>query len=244
MGFDLKKLKNLFFVSEGETENKTQKNVTPPLVEEKKTVTTSTKQSEPVKIVSQNISHQQTISPPVTNQTASKGTFNQKIYDSLMAALAAANLPGEDYLEFAEALQAMKDIPLDEGIKIQTVFATLSVKGLTMQKVIESADYYLKLLENEKQKFYEAARLQTQNAVGKRQGELNEIEKSIQTKSQQIVSLTEEINRLQQEMIKIRTEAAEAEEKIKNTENSFLVAFEMVTNQIRNNIDRILFLKK
>ena len=68
--------------------------------------------------------------------TPTKGEVNKQIFNSLTKAIADANLPGEDYLEFVSALQAMKGIDLQESVKMQTVLATLSTKGLTIQKII------------------------------------------------------------------------------------------------------------
>jgi hypothetical protein len=40
----------------------------------------------------------------------------------LTKAISDANLPGEDYLEFISALQAMKGIDLQESVKMQNCF--------------------------------------------------------------------------------------------------------------------------
>ena len=228
MALNLNKIKGLFIVPEDEVEGTNEK------TEEKKV---EVKTAEPTKFVQK----EQTVN---VNTITSQGEFNQNIFNSLTKAISDSNLPGEDYLEFVDALQAMKDIPLDENIKIQTVLATLSVKGLTLQKVLETAEYYIKVLDNEKQKFYEDLRLQMQNQIGKKQSELQEFEKQIRTKTEQIALLTEEITKLQQETVKIRGEASEAEVKIKNAENTFLTTFDIIVNQIKNNISKVTALKK
>ncbi len=189
--------------------------------------------------------------PPVTPPTANIGTqttkpetntageFNEQIFDSLTKALANANLPGEDYLEYIQALKAMKDIPMDENLKIQTIFATLSVKGLTVPKVLESADYYVSVLDNEKRKFYTALDEQGKGNINSKKKQISDIEKINTEKAQQIAALTEEIKANQALAAKLNNEIAESEGKLKTTENNFLVTFDKVVAQIRGNVTKI-----
>jgi len=65
------------------------------------------------------------VSETVEAKQVAKGEINEQILDSLTKALMNANLPGEDYLEFMQAYRAMKDIPLEENIKV-VVFATFA----------------------------------------------------------------------------------------------------------------------
>ncbi|NJO89292.1 MAG: hypothetical protein HC831_10285 [Chloroflexia bacterium] len=115
-------------------------------------------QQEPSSAPSVSLSQPQTVGVPT-------GAFDQAVFDSLMKAIEEHNLPGEDYLEFLSALQAMQNIPLDEKLKIQTVLATLSTKGLTIQKIKESADYYKKVLQEEQKQFHVELSKQIQEQV-------------------------------------------------------------------------------
>ncbi len=167
------------------------------------------------------------------------GNFNQKIFDSLTKAIANANLPGEDYLEFIQALKAMKDIPLEESLKIRTVLATLSTKGLTIQKIYESADYYLKIMENEKKKFYGAFENMAKSGIGKKKEVMQNLQKINQDKADLIAKLTEEIKTNQGQIETVKKEITESEKKIKSTENDFLFTYDKIANQIKNNVDKI-----
>ena len=168
-----------------------------------------------------------------------KGAFNKQIFNSLTKAIAEANLPGEDYLEFMDALMAMKDIPLEQKIKMQTVLATLSTKGLTVQKIIESAGYYLKVLENEKEKFKKAIINQTKGKVDDKHKQIKGIEEDNRRKSEQIKSLTIEITNNQGKVNKLKKSIAEADSKIKSTENNFNITYSHVEKQIKDNIETI-----
>ena len=229
MALNFNKIKDLFVVPEEEYGTNTD-------VTEKKEVTESQKHTSPVPPVS-----------PIQKQTSQanigKGKVNGKIFESLTQAIAKANLPGEDYLEFMEALLAMEDLPVDDKLKIQTALPTLSTKGLTIQKIEESASYYLEVLNNEKTKFYEALKMQTEGQIVGKQQEIALIEKEMETKAEQIKSLTQEINDAKVHADKIRETISGAEDKIKKTEKDFSHTFDLIANQIKKNVAKVQELK-
>lgn len=223
MALNLNKIKGLFIVPEDEVEGTNQK------IEEKKV---EVKTTEPTLFANK-------VQTSNVTTTPTKGEFNQNIFNSLTKAISDANLPGEDYLEFVDALQAMKDIPLEETIKMQTVLATLSTRGLTAQKIIETADYYLKVLERERDKFKEAIVQQTHGKVDNRQNQIKTLEMENQKKADQIKILTDEINNNNQQMVLIKKEIEEADIKIKSTENNFNTTYEFLSNQIISKVEKI-----
>ncbi len=133
----------------------------------------------------------------------------------------------------------MKNIPLEETIKMQTVLATLSTKGLTKEKVIETADYYLKILTNEKDKFNEALKKQTDGQVNKKKKSIENIEKQIKDKANKIAQLTHEINESKQEIQNIKNDINTSMSKISKTESSFKTTFMVVANQIVSKIEKL-----
>ena len=228
MALNLNKIKGLFIVPEDEVESSKI---------EKKDNKKKTPKVEKTKEVSKtNIKKTRTDSPTIV---PGKGAFNKQIFNSLTKAIADANLPGEDYLEFMEALMAMKDIPLEQKVKMQTVLATLSTKGLTAQKVIESADYYLKVLENEKDKFKQAMISQTKGKVGEKHNKIKSLEEDNIKKTEQIKILTEEITKNQKKSTELKKSIQDADAKIKSTENNFNITYTHVENQILDNIELI-----
>ncbi|OQY04128.1 MAG: hypothetical protein B6I20_03570 [Bacteroidetes bacterium 4572_117] len=232
MALNFNKIKGLFIVDDDEdvvikkTTEKNKETKKPDI----KTKTPLTK--TPKTNISSGSSSTQTNNP-------GKGDFNKQIFESLTKAIADANLPGEDYLEFMSALQAMKGIDLDEKIKMQTVLATLSTKGLTIQKIIESADYYMKVLENEKEKFKQAMISQTQGKVGNKHKQIKNLEDQNIKKANQIKTLTNDINKNTVQIGKIKKDLETADLKIKSTENNFNVTYAHVANQIKNKVEKI-----
>ena len=94
MGLDFTKIKDLFVESSGDDKGSDKKENKTPVKETK-----DTKKQPP------------SVNKPTVKITA-PGQVDQKIFDSLIKVLEEKNLPGEDYMEFMDAYQAMKNIQL------------------------------------------------------------------------------------------------------------------------------------
>ena len=240
MALNLNKIKGLFIVPDDETDEISEKEIkkTPPKKEVKYPIDDKTKAQNKTAKTTTNTSSSSTVK--LTHKTKStKGKFNNKVFENLTHAIGKANLQGEDYLELMEALNAMKDLPLSEDIKIQTVLATLSTKGLTLSKIYESSDYYLKILKNEKDKFYEALTINKEGQVVSQQKEIAALEEQIKHKADQIALLTKEMAADNKRIENIRKQISNAESKIKDTEDSFCHTYDIVSKQIIENIEKI-----
>ena len=238
MALKFNNIKSLFIVDDENPSDKINSE------DSKKTSSESPKTEEKKPQISWSTSNSKTVpSEPVKHtspaQNASGGEFNEQIFESLTKALANSNLPGEDYLEFVQAYKSMKSLPMDESLKVQAAFQTLSVKGLTIAKVMESADYYISVLENEKRKFYTALEEQGKGSINNKKREISDLEKINKDKAAQIAALTEEINKNQQRIQENKSQIAEAEGKLDATEKNFLVTFDKVVGQIRANVTKI-----
>jgi chromosome segregation ATPase len=235
MALNLNKIKGLFIIPEDEIEGGEKK--TEPKKEEVKK--TETKKTEAKKTVTSTGTPIKTSLNETETTSSSKGEVNKQIFNSLTKAISDANLPGEDYLEFISALQAMKGIDLQESVKMQTVLATLSTKGLTVQKIIESADYYMKVLENEKDKFKQAMAQQTTGKIDSKHKRIKSLEEENLKMTEQIKALTDKINDNNEEIEKVKKDISESDAKIKKTENDFNVTFDYVANQIVDKVEKI-----
>ncbi len=225
MAFDFKKIKSLF-ITEVEDSSKTH-----PEDDKKKDEKSGGDILDKLKNKDK--------TPEGKTEFTPGGQTDSKILDSLIKALEDNNLPGEDYMEFAEALKSMESIPLEESVKIQTVLATLSTRGLTREKIIESGTYYLSVLEKEKAKFGKAMEKQLKEGVTVKNEEITALEELNKTKSAQIAQLTQEIKDNQAEIEKIRMKISENDQKIKGTEANFNTTYDLVARQLQANIDKI-----
>jgi hypothetical protein len=229
MAFDFKKIKSLFVTETEDTEKQKKESE----------ATDANKDNNKSKDVLEMLKNKDQEKTVVNDVNVSPGKVDGKILDSLIKALDDNNLPGEDYMEYAASLKAMENIPLEESIKIQTVLATLSTKGLTKEKIIESGVFYISILEKEKEKFGKAIDKQTKDGITAKSDEIAALEALNKTKSNQIAKLTQEITENQQQMEQIRAKIADTTLKIKATEGNFNASFQFVVNQMQNHIDKI-----
>ena len=237
MAMKFNKLKSLFVVDEEQTQNSEEKKV-----EEQKSDTKKGDDSQKSKVSWQSSTTKTTQTIETTNTgvtTDTSGQYSQKIFDSLIKAISDQNLPGEDYLEFMDALKAMKDLPLEESIKMKTVFMTLSTKGLTVPKIVDSAIAYLGILDKERAKFYQALDAQKNQNINKKKGLIDELNAKNKEKAEMIKKLTDEIAVNNSEIQKITIEVNMGETKIKSTENDFIFTFDKLSSQIKENIEKI-----
>ncbi len=173
-----------------------------------------------------------------------KRILNPKILETLNKAIDKANLPGEDYHELAQAVEAMKNLPFDEEAKLKSALAALSTKGLTIKKVLESADYYLEVLDNEKRKFYNAFENKIKGSVKANKNKIINLKDLISEKSKKITDLKDLINNKYDEIKKLEEEIDVSDEKIKEIEDSFLYTYEKVVSKIKEDIVKINALKQ
>lgn len=148
-----------------------------------------------------------------------------------------ANLPGPDYFEFSKMCIAMN--ALNDDVKFATAFSGLQVQGLTKEKLLESAKFYIKIIDEDSVKFNSAidTKLLTE-AKTKRQLATDKINQ-IQQKVEDIKKLQKEIDDNQNEANLLTKEANEVEEKATSKITGYKVACEHKRNIIKDNIDKI-----
>ncbi len=165
--------------------------------------------------------------------------INPQILETLHKAMDKANLPGEDYYELTKAVEAMKDIPITENDKIKTALAALSTKGLTKGKVIDSAKYYLEVLENEKRKFYTAFEEKIKGSINADKKRISQLKSTIKEKNSKIEELKELIETSKKQIIELEKEISKSDSKVAGIEESFLYTYEHVINKIKSDIEKV-----
>lgn len=233
---DFNKIKKLFIVEEESTKN------TKPKTKPKEETKVKPK-DEKVQIV--DASKDTTSRVSTGNQSLnSSEQINPKILQNLSKAIEKADLPGEDYLEYIQAVQALKDLPLSDEMKFKTAFSTLATRGLTYEKILESADYYLKILENEKTKFYEAFKAKSKDLVNKNTQEIANLQDQNKKKTEQIAKLKAEIEANNKKISNLKNKVQQSEQKLKTTEGEFKFTYEFMANQIKANIEKVKKIKE
>jgi ABC-type transporter Mla subunit MlaD len=179
--------------------------------------------------------------PPPHNFTRdpSSGKPDQSIIDNLAHALEQANLPGFDYFEFAQILEKLAPSTPAEQIRFQTAFASASVMGATKAKLLETAQHYMGILQQEANNFSGMVQEQIQSNITDKKNSVIEIEETIKQKSETINQLTQEINELSTSKTSILNEAAENRIKIEKVQNDFAACLKILIDKINGDSERI-----
>jgi hypothetical protein len=165
----------------------------------------------------------------------------RKVIDNLLQLLDQANLPGPDFYEFYVALKEMQKsgIALDEAMLYRTVYTTLKITGLTKDKLVQSCNQYLAIL-NDHMKEFEHNHQQTVNSkVGSKVSEKEVIDKSVADKKAQIESLNQEIAAFATKKAQLEVEIRKETENIESTSKAFMSGFNKLTGELSVNAQKI-----
>lgn len=165
--------------------------------------------------------------------------LDQKSLDFLTQALVKNNLPGFDYLEFKQSLNALSSLNMDEATAYKSAYATASTVGLTKEKLLKTAEHYRSILMQEKQAFDQALKKQVQQKVESKKVEVEKLKKLILEHQAQIAKLQEEISKNQQIIDQADESIQQSMDKIKQTEEQFELTFQAILNQINCDIEDI-----
>jgi chromosome segregation ATPase len=206
----LKNLKSLFIIQEEEVKE-----------EEKKTSTKAENAAAPLQKTEQ------------TEMAISS------IVSRLFTSIEESNQPGFDYFEYKTALKSMEGMPMDEATKFKSAFATASTLGITIQNLVESANFYLKVLENEKAKFASATDQQFKLNIDKKIEEIEIFKKLIADKEEQINKLKGEIGDHYAKLDGLNQHITESKRKIEQTKGSFEMAYSQIKVQMDDDVKKI-----
>jgi hypothetical protein len=189
--------------------------------------------------------------PPLTKNTVSippvPGTPSQKMgiteddlqkfnqhFDDLFE---KANLPGPDYFEFSKMCQAMKT--LTEDVKFPAAFGGLQVQGLTKEKLVESANHYIMIIEEDSSKFNTAIDQKILAEVQNKRLTVENKRKSILEREEMIKNLQQEIEKESLEISRLEAEALDQEQKANHKATTYKAACEARKAMINSDLQKI-----
>lgn len=178
-------------------------------------------------------------SPTEIKVNTSKNEIDELILDKLFNALEENNQPGFDYMEYRKALQTLSALPMDEAVKFQSAFATASTMGVTLDKLLDSISFYMKVLQTEEDHFMRASQEQFNLNVEGKAREKEQINQLIIEKSEQIKQLTAQIMQLQTDLDTIGGQIDAADQKIKETKHNFETTLAYVRFQFQQDIEKL-----
>lgn len=166
------------------------------------------------------------------------GAFDEKFYNSLQEVIEKNNIEGIDYFELAKSKKAM-DTAMPgtaEAVRFNAAFQSLKANtpSLTREHILQTADFYLKKLEEEEGVFNGDMQSAIENEVVSRNNEVKSKQDLIAKKQEEIQRIQAEIGTLQAEASNLTVEAQQANAKIEATAKNFKVTLEIVKNQIQN----------
>jgi septal ring factor EnvC (AmiA/AmiB activator) len=209
----LKKLKGVFVVDDG----------TASEVEE-------TKKAEP-QVTTAPV---RTVAPSIT-----AGNVSEKFTDILLESMERNNQEGFDYIEYKRSLQTLEKMPMDEKTRYFSAFAAAQSMGISQQKLIDSAKFYLGILKTEEQQFQNATKGQREKQIGGKEKTITSLANTIQEKGELIAKLTQEIQQHQTDMDAMKAEIQEAVVKIDTTMEDFHASYTNLEGQINGDIAKM-----
>lgn len=212
----LKKLKGVFVVDEGTTP--TEETPSQPTVKTPTAVAAST---------------------PAPQIRTVAGNVDEKFTDILLQAMERNNQEGFDYIEYKRSLQTLEKMPMDEKTRYFSAFAAAQSMGISQQKLIDSAAFYLNILKIEQKQFNDATNGQREKQVGGKEKAISSLEKAIQEKGEMIAKLTQEIQQHQTDMDTMKAEISDAVVKIETTIQDFHASFTNLEHQINGDVEKM-----
>jgi len=146
---------------------------------------------------------------------------------------------GFDYIEFKQSLQSLGNMDMDEQTKIKSAFAMAKTMGATKSRLLETAKYYMGILENESSKFNNAVSNQINQQIGGKKEAQKDIQLSIENKNKQIEQLKSEIAQLEIDNETVSKEISSGKVKVLKTKNDFQTTFNLLLDKIKKDIDLI-----
>lgn len=224
------KIKSLFIVDDGTKESKT--NADKEVAKEIDSQPTNSRTS-----VESNSLPNQT-SATSSSQLSDVGP-DAKFTDLLLKAIEASNMEGFDYLEYKNSLRSVEKVIPDEGMRFKSAFEMAKTMGLTKDKLIQSATFYLNVLQTEDKKFKDAVENQKARQIQGRTDQIKALEQAIADKQQTIKKLEQEILDTKKQLDTSRAEINDAVVKIDVTNAQFVSSYKLVYGQIAEDIVKI-----
>jgi hypothetical protein len=159
--------------------------------------------------------------------------FNQH-FDQLFD---QANLPGPDYYEFSKMCQAMASLP--EESKFSAAFMGLQVQGLTKERLMESANHYIAIIDEDAKKFNSAIDGKILAEVKAKRLESENKQKALQEKINMIAQLQAELAKDTSDIEALNNDAAEQERKAAEKSNTYKAACDVRKSMIATDIQKI-----
>jgi hypothetical protein len=166
------------------------------------------------------------------NQSTTGGVPDEKFVQMLMKVIADNNIPGLDYFEFKQAIDAMGAAQIDEKTKFMTTFIVYAQQGCKKEVLLSSVDKYMSVIKNEVSQFDSELKAQHQEKV---QSKLNQVEES----RKKVEELTRAIADANNFILKASQEAQQENLNLQIVEANFKKSAERVLGMLQGDKEKI-----
>ncbi|HUU87402.1 MAG TPA: hypothetical protein VMX17_06580 [Candidatus Glassbacteria bacterium] len=140
-----------------------------------------------------NVAPQPTITPVTQQSVASMpsiaGVVDDKFMEMLWSVISQNNIPGQDYFEFKQAIDAMASLPIDERSKFLTTFTIFNSQGCKKDTLVSSIDRYVNVIQSELSSFNAEFANQRQEKVTTKLQQVEEAKKKVEELNKKIVEV-------------------------------------------------------
>jgi hypothetical protein len=181
--------------------------------------------------------------PANATVNASKSTLSQGDIDKFEKHFEElfnnVNLPGPDYYEFWKMMETLEAAVPDEAIRMNAVYSTLKVQGLTKETLVSSAEKYLQVIDKDKLDFKNAVGSKVLGEIEGRKKSISALEEKNKQNAELIQKLTAEINDNTQKITSLKKEVIDEEAKINNNTNGYNIACDAMLAKLSSDIQKI-----
>lgn len=167
------------------------------------------------------------------------GKVTEQFTEVLLRAMSENNIEGFDYLEYKKSLSSLRKMPMDEPTRYQSAFAMAQTMGAQPQRLIQTAQHYVQVLEQEEQKFQAALANQKKLQVESKEQEIRKLDETVKSKAEKIRQLTQEIENHQKAKAGLQQEIGDAVEKLESTRRDFIASYQSLVGQIRKDMENM-----
>ncbi|MBK8514468.1 MAG: hypothetical protein IPL56_19905 [Saprospiraceae bacterium] len=175
---------------------------------------------------------------PAPNNIPESSSEN-RFLSILAQAIEKNNQQGFDYFEFRQSLINLSKLNMDEMTKYKSAYAAAQAMGVSPATLVDSAKFYLGLLNDEGKKFSIAEQNQRTKVVEDRKNELTQIASEIQKKQEMIIQLQSEVEKLNKILEDKKQDAANMAGKLEHTKNEFETAMKSIAGKISDDIEKM-----
>jgi chromosome segregation ATPase len=173
----------------------------------------------------------------------SGGAVSKSSLDKFLKVLAdvmeTANIEGYDYLEYKAAVRSLDHLEMDEEKRFITSYTMARTMGAEKESLKKSASFYLEVLKREETKFNESLKNQIETRVKSKKQSLELLKEKVAKKEEQIRKLQEEITAIETKSGEVQQQMEDATKKLASVQKSFASAYDLIVNQIKQDLNKI-----